>query len=55
MVVIFGQLQFVELQKFHFLIYDFYQTKPIIVVPGSIPNMMRSFAKSFVFYYTKVT
>ena len=27
MVVVFGQLQFVELQKFHFLVDNFYQSK----------------------------
>jgi hypothetical protein len=31
--------------KFHFFIDNFINPKPIIVVPGSIPNMMRSFDK----------
>jgi hypothetical protein len=39
--------------KIPFSYLRFYQTKPIIVVPGSIPNMMRSFAKSFVFFITQ--
>jgi hypothetical protein len=34
--------------KFHFFIDNFINPKPIIVVPGSIPNMMRSFDKRFV-------
>jgi hypothetical protein len=45
MVIVFG-LQFIEL-KFHFLLITRIKPNPIIVVPGSIPNMMRSFAILF--------
>jgi hypothetical protein len=43
----------VELQNSIFLFTIFIKPNPIIVVPGSIPNMMRSFAKSFVFFITQ--
>jgi hypothetical protein len=50
MIVVFGQLQFIELQNSIFF-DDFNQTKTHYCRPGSIPNMMRSFAKVFCFKF----